>query len=163
MKKIILISLLLVVVLMFNGCFLAPTKMDIVDTAMGNGNFGTLVTALTAAGLVETLRGTGPFTVFAPNDAAFAKIDPTALTALIADVPALTDVLLFHVVSGEYMAVDVMGMTMLTSMEGSDLDITVTGSTVQIENATITSTDIECSNGVIHIIDTVMFPPAPMM
>jgi len=163
MKKNILISLLLVVVLMFSGCFLLPTKSDIVDTAIENGNFTTLVTALTAAGLVETLRGTGPFTVFAPNDAAFAKIDPTALTALIADVPALTDVLLFHVVSGEYMAVDVMGMTMLTSMEGSDLDITVTGSTVQIENATITSTDIECSNGVIHIIDTVMFPPAPIM
>ena len=73
MKKIILISLLLVVVLMFNGCFLAPTKMDIVDTAIGNGNFTTLVTALTAANLVETLRGTGPFTVFAPDDDADRK------------------------------------------------------------------------------------------
>ena len=99
MKKKILISLLLVVALMFSGCFLLPTKSDIVDTAIENGNFGTLVTSLTAAGLVETLKGAGPFTVFAPNDAAFAKIDATVLADLIADVPALTDVLLFHVVS----------------------------------------------------------------
>jgi len=159
MKKKILISLLLVVALMFSGCFLLPTKSDIVDTAIENGNFGTLVTALTAAGLVETLKGAGPFTVFAPNDAAFAKIDATVLADLIADVPALTDVLLFHVVSGKYLAADVVGMTTLTSLEGSDLNITVTGSTVQIENATIILTDIECSNGVIHVIDSVMFPP----
>ena len=163
MKKTILISFLLVVVLMFNGCFLFPSKSDIVDTAIENGNFTTLVTALTAAGLVETLRGAGPFTVFAPNDAAFAKIDPTALANLIADVPALTKVLLFHVVSGEYLAADVVGMTMLTSVEGSTLNITVAGSTVQIENATITLTDIECSNGVIHVIDTVMIPPTVAM
>jgi len=162
MKKKILISLLLVVVLLFSSCFLFPTKSDIVDTAIENGNFTTLVQALTAAGLVETLKGTGPFTVFAPNDAAFAKIDATALADLIADVPALTDVLLFHVVSGKYLAADVVGMTTLTSVEGSDLNITVTGSTVQIENATITSTDIECSNGVIHVIDSVMFPPVVM-
>jgi len=162
MKKKILISLLLVVALMFSGCFLLPTKSDIVDTAIENGNFGTLVTALTAAGLVETLKGAGPFTVFAPNDAAFAKIDATVLADLIADVPALTDVLLFHVVSGKYLAADVVGMTTLTSLEGSDLNITVTGSTVQIENATIILTDIECSNGVIHVIDSVMFPPVVM-
>ena len=162
MKKKILISLLLVVALMFSGCFLLPTKSDIVDTAIENGNFGTLVTALTAAGLVETLKGAGPFTVFAPNDAAFAKIDATVLADFIADVPALTDVLLFHVVSGKYLAADVVGMTTLTSLEGSDLNITVTGSTVQIENATIILTDIECSNGVIHVIDSVMFPPVVM-
>ena len=163
MKKMILISLLLVVVLMFNGCFLFPSKMDIVDTAIENGNFTTLVTALTAANLVETLRGTGPFTVFAPDDDAFAKINTTTLNALLADVPTLSKILTFHVVSGKYLAADVAGMTMLTSVEGSALNITVTGSVVQIESATITLTDIECSNGVIHVIDTVMIPPTVAM
>ena len=163
MKKIILISLLLVVVLMFNGCFLFPTKSDIVDTAIENGNFTTLVTALTAANLVETLRGTGPFTVFAPDDDAFAKIDTTTLNALLADVPTLSKILTFHVVSGKYLSADVVGMTSLTSVEGSILSITVTGSTVEVQNATITLTDIECSNGVIHVIDTVMIPPTVAM
>jgi uncharacterized surface protein with fasciclin (FAS1) repeats len=131
---------------------------NIVDTAVENGNFKTLVKALTAANLVETLKGPGPFTVFAPNDDAFAKVDLTTLSKLIADVPNLTKVLLFHVVSGEHLAADVVGMTQLASVEKSDLTIKVKGSTVQIENATITLTDIECSNGVIHVIDSVMIP-----
>jgi len=156
MKKFVLISLLLVVVLMFNGCFM--TKPDIVETAINDGNFTTLVTALTEAGLVETLQGAGPYTVFAPDDDAFDKIDPTTLAAIIADVPTLTKILLFHVVSGKYLAADVVALTELTSVEGSTLAIVVNGS-VTIDQATITGTDIECSNGVIHVIDTVMIPP----
>jgi len=136
---------------------------NIVDTAIENGNFKTLVKALTAANLVETLKGPGPFTVFAPNDDAFAKVDPTTLSKLIADVPNLTKVLLFHVVSGEHLAADVVGMTQLASVEKSDLTVKVKGSTVQIENATIALTDIECSNGVIHVIDSVMIPPTVVL
>ena len=159
MKKILLLSLILIVAVAFNGCLMPETLPDIVDTAIADGNFTTLVQALTAADLVETLRGEGPFTVFAPDDAAFAKVDATTLTNLIADVPNLTKVLLFHVVSGKLMAADVVAETELTSVEGSPLAIVVAGSTVTIDVATITATDIECSNGVIHVIDTVMIPP----
>jgi len=136
---------------------------DIVDTAVENGNFKTLVKALTAADLVDTLKGPGPFTVFAPNDDAFAKVDSATLGKLIAHVPNLTKVLLFHVASGEHLAADVAGMTQLASVEKSDLAVKVDGSTVQIENATITSTDIKCSNGVIHVIDSVMIPPTVVL
>jgi len=159
MKKILVTVLFLATIVFFNGCSIFQPEMDIVETAIDNGNFTTLVSALTEANLVSTLQGTGPFTVFAPTDAAFAKIDSTTLTDLVADKPNLTKVLTYHVVSGKYLAADVVGMTTLTSVEGSDLTITVTGSTVQIDGATITTTDIECSNGVIHVIDSVMIPP----
>ena len=159
-KKIVFLGLLVGIFLMLSSCAIVEPQLDIVDTAVQNGNFTTLVDALTAADLVDTLRGTGPFTVFAPDDDAFAKIDATTLNNLIANVPDLTKVLTFHVVSGKFLAADVIGLTHLTSLEGSDLTITVAGSTVQIENATITLTDIECSNGVIHVIDSVMIPPS---
>ncbi len=159
MKKGLFIILFMVIAILFSGCSIFEPELDIVDTAIQNGNFTTLVSALTEADLVSTLRGTGPFTVFAPTDAAFAKIDATVLSDLVADKPNLTKVLTFHVVSGEYMAADVVGMTELTSVEGSDLVIDVSGSTVKIDVAEITITDIECSNGVIHVIDTVMIPP----
>ncbi|MFO7891201.1 MAG: fasciclin domain-containing protein [bacterium] len=161
MKRFLLVFVFLVAVLFFSGCaiFQPEPELDIVDTAIQNGNFTTLVGALTEADLVTTLRGSGPFTVFAPTDDAFDKIDPAVLSDLVADVPKLTKVLTFHVVSGEYLAADVVGMTSLTSLEGSDLNINVTGSTVQIDGAVITITDIECSNGVIHVIDSVMIPP----
>jgi uncharacterized surface protein with fasciclin (FAS1) repeats len=161
MKKILVIVLFLAAMVLFNGCaiFQPEPELDIVDTAIQNGSFTTLVTALTEAELVTTLKGTGPFTVFAPTDAAFAKVDSTTLTNLLADKPTLTKVLTYHVVSGKYLAADVVAMSTLTSVEGSDLTITVTGSTVQIDGATITTTDIECSNGVIHVIDSVMIPP----
>jgi uncharacterized surface protein with fasciclin (FAS1) repeats len=161
MKKILVIILFLAAIVFFNGCaiFQPEPELDIVDTAIQNGSFTKLVSALNEAELVTTLKGTGPFTVFAPTDAAFAKIDSTTLTNLIADKPKLTKVLTYHVVSVKYLAADVVGMSTLTSVEGSDLTITVTGSTVQIDGATITTTDIECSNGVIHVIDSVMIPP----
>jgi len=159
MKKILVIVLFIATVVMLNGCAIIQPELDIVDTAIQNGNFTTLVTALTEAELVDTLKSPGPFTVFAPTDAAFDKVDSTTLTNLLADKPNLTKVLKYHVVSGKYLAADVLGMSTLTSVEGSDLAITVSGSTVQIDGATITTTDIECSNGVIHVIDSVMIPP----
>lgn len=161
MKKVLLVFLFLAAIVFFNGCaiFQPEPELDIVDTAIQNGNFTTLVGALTEAELVTTLRGTGPFTVFAPTDDAFAKIDPAVLSDLVADKPNLTKVLTFHVVGGKYLAADVVGMTSLASLEGSDLVIDVSGSTVKIDVAEITITDIECSNGVIHVIDTVMIPP----
>jgi len=164
MKKNLLIILFMGIVILFSGCsiFEPEPEMDIVDTAIQNGNFTTLVSALTEAELVETLRGPGPFTVFAPTDDAFGKIDPAVLADLVADKPNLTKVLTFHVVSGKYLAADVIGMEKLTSLEGSDLVIDVSGSAVKIDVAEIVITDIECSNGVIHVIDTVMIPPTVM-
>ncbi len=157
----LLVFLFLAAIVLFNGCaiFEPEPELDIVDTAIQNGNFTTLVSALTEAELVATLKGPGPFTVFAPTDDAFAKIDSAVLSDLVADKPTLTKVLTFHVVSGKYLAADVVGMTKLTSLEGSDLVIDVSGSAVKIDVAEITITDIECSNGVIHVIDTVMIPP----
>ncbi|MBM3695098.1 MAG: fasciclin domain-containing protein [Actinobacteria bacterium] len=132
--------------------------MDIVDTAVGAGSFGTLVTAVQAAGLVETLKGEGPFTVFAPTDAAFAALPEGALDGLLADIPALTDVLLYHVVPGKVMAADVVGLTSATTAQGSDLAISVEDGKVMINGAMVITADIETSNGVIHVIDAVLLP-----
>lgn len=158
-KKILLLSFSIFVFFVLSTTFGFAQNKSIVETAIEAGSFNTLVKAVQEAGLVDVLSGPGPFTVFAPTDAAFAKIDSTTLTNLVADKPNLTKVLTYHVVSGEYMAADVVSMTSLTSLEGSNLAITVAGSTVQIDGATITTTDIECSNGVIHVIDSVMIPP----
>ncbi|MCB2224329.1 MAG: fasciclin domain-containing protein [Actinobacteria bacterium] len=136
---------------------------DIVDTAVADGRFTTLVAAVQAAGLVDTLKGEGPFTVFAPTDEAFtAALDALGLTAeeLLADTDTLTDVLLYHVVPGKVMAADVAGLNSATTAQGSDLTITVDGDTVMIDGATVIIPDIETSNGVIHVIDTVLLPPA---
>ena len=138
----------------------APTK-DIVATAVAAGTFNTLARALTAAGLIETLKGPGPFTVFAPTDAAFAKLPPATLTALLADKKKLTAVLTYHVVSGKVMAAQVVGMTEATSVQGGKIGIMMMGGKVMLNNsATVTATDIQATNGVIHVIDTVILPPA---
>jgi transforming growth factor-beta-induced protein len=137
-----------------------PAPQTIVDIAVADGRFGTLVAAVTAAGLAETLSGEGPFTVFAPTDDAFAKLPAGTVEALLADIPALTDILLYHVVDGKQMAADVVAKESLTTLQGKDAQITVDGSTVKINDATIVLTDIEASNGVIHVIDTVILPPA---
>jgi uncharacterized surface protein with fasciclin (FAS1) repeats len=138
----------------------APTK-DIVATAVAAGTFNTLARALTAAGLIETLKGPGPFTVFAPTDAAFAKLPPATLTALLADKKKLAAVLTYHVVSGKVMAAQVVGMTEATSVQGGKIAIMVMGGKVMLNNsATVTATDIQATNGVIHVIDTVILPPA---
>ena len=131
---------------------------DIVETAEANGSFSTLVTALTAADLVDTLKGTGPFTVFAPTDAAFNSLPAGLLDSLLANTTALTQVLTYHVVSGELMASDVTNLMSVTTLQGGSLPITTTDGQVKIGIATITQTDIKCSNGVIHVIDTVLVP-----
>jgi len=133
-------------------------QADIVDTAIDAGSFNTLVTAVTAAGLADTLKGQGPFTVFAPTDAAFAKIPPAQLQALLDDKAALTKVLTYHVVAGEVMAADVVKLTTAATVEGQSLTIRA-GESVMVDNATVIKTDIMTSNGVIHVIDTVMLPP----
>ena len=135
-----------------------PEKKDIVDTAVGAGSFNTLVTAVKAAGLVETLKGKGPFTVFAPTDAAFAKLPKATLDGLLADKQALTKVLLYHVVAGNVMAKDVVKLTEAKTVQGSAAKITVKDGGVKVDNANVVKTDIECTNGVIHVIDTVILP-----
>ncbi|MBS1171699.1 MAG: Immunogenic protein precursor [Proteobacteria bacterium] len=129
---------------------------DIVDTAQSAGSFNTLVVALKTAGLVETLKGKGPFTVFAPNDAAFAKIPKEQLDALLADKGKLTKVLTYHVVAGKVMAADVKAGAVKT-VEGSNLTISTTGG-VMVDQAKVIKTDIAASNGVIHVIDSVVMP-----
>ena len=129
---------------------------DIVDTAAGAGNFNTLVTAIQAAGLVSTLKGPGPFTVFAPTDAAFAKIAPADLDALLKDKAALTRVLTYHVLPGRIMAADVRDGNVMTVQGGSVLLATQGG--VTVNDAKVVTADVAADNGVIHAIDTVIMP-----
>ena len=130
---------------------------DIVQTAQDNGNFKTLVVALTEAGLVDTLKGKGPYTVFAPTDAAFAKIPKDQLDALLKDKAKLSKVLTYHVVSGSVMAKDVKPGAVKT-VEGASFMVKTEGGKVMVDNAIVTATDIQTDNGVIHVIDTVILP-----
>ena len=130
---------------------------DIVAIASGNPDFSTLVTAVKAAGLVETLQGEGPFTVFAPTNEAFAKLPEGALEKLLADKKQLTAVLTYHVVAGKVMAADVGKLTEATTVQGGKLPID-TKAGVKIGDATVVKADIEAKNGVIHVIDTVLLP-----
>jgi len=129
---------------------------DIVDTAVAAGSFKTLATALQAAGLIETLKGKGPFTVFAPTDEAFAKIPKDQLDALLKDKAKLTAVLTYHVVPGKVMAADVKAGKVKT-VQGGELTIATAGG-VMVDNAKVVKTDIVADNGVIHVIDTVVLP-----
>lgn len=138
------------------GASFAVQAKDIVDTAVGAGNFKTLATALQAAGLVDTLKGPGPFTVFAPTDEAFAKIPKAQLDALLKDKAKLTAVLTYHVVPGKVLAKDVKAGKVKT-VQGSELTVS-TGSGVKVDNATVTATDVMADNGVIHVIDSVVMP-----
>jgi uncharacterized surface protein with fasciclin (FAS1) repeats len=135
----------------------AGDQKDIVDTAVAAGSFKTLAAALQAAGLVETLKGAGPFTVFAPTDEAFAKIPKADLDALIRDKAKLTQVLTYHVVSGKVMAADVMKLKEARTVEGQMVTID-TSNGVKVNNATVIKVDVMASNGVIHVIDTVLLP-----
>ncbi len=137
----------------------AAAPKDIIETAAAAGTFNTLATALTAAGLVETLKGAGPFTVLAPTDEAFAKIPAKDLEALLADKEALTKVLTYHVIAGNVPASSVTTMTEATSLEGSTIAIKVVDGKVMLNDASeVTATDIAASNGVIHVINTVLMP-----
>jgi uncharacterized surface protein with fasciclin (FAS1) repeats len=153
--ELVMNKILIASVLAFGMTLTAQAK-DIVDTAVAAGTFKTLATALTAAGLIDTLKGKGPFTVFAPTDAAFAKIPKADLEALLKDKAKLTAVLTYHVVPGKVMAADVKAGKVKT-VQGSELTISTTGG-VMVDKAKVTATDIVADNGVIHVIDTVVIP-----
>jgi uncharacterized surface protein with fasciclin (FAS1) repeats len=139
----------------------APSK-DIVDTAVAAGSFKTLAAALEAAGLVETLKGAGPFTVFAPTDAAFAKLPAGTVENLLKpeNKAQLVAVLTYHVVPGKVMAAQAATLSSAKTVNGAALAIQAVGGKVMIDNATVTTADISATNGVIHVIDTVMLPKA---
>ena len=142
------------------GTMMAKEK-DIVDTAVGAGTFTTLAKALGEAGLIDTLKGAGPFTVFAPTDAAFAKVPPAQLEALLKDKAKLKNVLLYHVVAGKVMAADVVKMkdgSKVKTASGREFTLGVKDGKVTVDKANVTQTDIAASNGVIHVIDTVIMP-----
>ena len=156
--------LALALVLSFTMAALVPTVdaepalSDIVDTAVSAGNFTTLVAAVQAAGLVDTLKSDGPFTVFAPTDDAFAKLPAGTVEALLADTETLGKILKYHVVAGKVMAADVVELTSADTVAGMRLNIKVVDGSVMINDAKVVVTDIQCSNGVIHVIDTVIVP-----
>lgn len=137
----------------------APT---IVDVAVGNPDFSTLVTALKAAGLVGTLQGAGPFTVFAPTNAAFAKLPAGTVENLLKpeNKAQLTAILTYHVVPGKVLAADVVKLSSAKTVQGGEVRISTAGGGVKVNDATVTATDIAGSNGVIHVIDTVILPPS---
>lgn len=130
----------------------------IVDIAISAGSFNTLVKAVQAAGLVETLSTGGPFTVFAPTDEAFAKIPAETLQAVLADKEKLTAILTYHVVPGKLMAADVAGRSTLPTVQGQSITVRAEGGSVMVDNATVIQADIEADNGVIHVIDVVILP-----
>lgn len=134
-------------------------KKDIVDVAVEAGSFKTLAAALQAADLVETLKGKGPFTVFAPTDEAFAKLPEGTVEALLKDKAKLTAILTYHVVAGEYPAAKVVESKHLKTVQGSPIHVKVSDQGVMINNAKVVKTDIAASNGIIHVIDTVILPP----
>ena len=136
----------------------AANSADIVATASSAGSFNTLIAAVHAAGLLETLQSDGPFTVFAPTDEAFAKLPEGTVEALIADPEQLRAILLYHVVPGRVMAADVVTLDSATTAQGSEVAFVLADGAVRINNANVTATDIETSNGVIHIIDAVIIP-----
>lgn len=130
---------------------------DIVDTAVSAGSFTTLVAAVQAAGLVDTLKGAGPFTVFAPTDEAFANLAKGTVEALLDDIPMLTKVLTYHVVSGKLLAADVVKLTSAKTVQGSEVKIDASNG-VKINYSNVTTADVAADNGVIHIIDSVLLP-----
>jgi uncharacterized surface protein with fasciclin (FAS1) repeats len=156
--KAITIGLCTLAISMFAAAGHHDMKKDIVDTAVAAGDFNTLVTAVKAAGLVETLKGEGPFTVFAPTDAAFAKVPRDTLNALLADKAALANVLTYHVVAGKVTAADVVKLTSARTVQGQAVSIEVKDGKVYVDGTQVVATDIKASNGVIHVIDAVILP-----
>ena len=135
----------------------AAPAQDIVDIAVANGSFTTLVAAVQAAGLVDTLKGEGPFTVFAPTDAAFAALPAGTVESLLGDIPALTSILTYHVIPGRVMSTDLSEGLMATTVNGQQVTITLANG-ARVDGANIVMADIEASNGVIHVIDAVILP-----
>jgi uncharacterized surface protein with fasciclin (FAS1) repeats/plastocyanin len=183
MKKLLVVLAILFIGILLAGCTTEPAPVvtptptptpiptpvlttpplkSIVDTAVADGRFTTLVTALKAAQLDGTLSGPGPFTVFAPTDDAFKKLPNATVATLLKDPQGqLKQILLYHVVDGKVMAADVVKLTTAKTLQGSNLKINVTGGKVKVNDANVIITDIVTSNGVIHVIDTVLIPPTP--
>lgn len=159
MKKLAVIAAMLLVTAVSFAADKGGSK-DIVDTAVAAGKFNTLAKALQAAGLVDTLKGKGPFTVFAPTDEAFAKLPPGTVEDLLKpeNKEKLTKILTYHVVAGKVPAKDVVKMNSAKTVEGEDLKISAKGGKVHVNNAQVITPDIQASNGVIHVIDTVLLP-----
>ncbi|MGE0254051.1 MAG: fasciclin domain-containing protein [Alphaproteobacteria bacterium] len=145
----------------FGGAVAQAAEKNIVETAVAAGQFKTLAAALTSAGLVDTLKGPGPFTVFAPTDAAFAKLPAGTIDSLLKpeNKAKLVAILTYHVVAGEVPATEVVKLKEVTTVNGKSAAVKVEGATVSINNAKVTTADVAASNGVIHVIDTVILPP----
>ena len=152
------LSLTAVSMLAVGPAFAESHSMSILDTAAAAGNFTTLIAAVEAAGLTETLSGEGPFTMFAPTDEAFAALPAGTVEALLADPAALAAILTYHVVAGKVMSTDLTNGMMAATVNGAEVTITTEGG-VMVNDATVTTADIEASNGVIHVIDKVIMPP----
>ncbi len=148
------------VIHIIDSVIMPPKKKDVVDTAVGAGSFNTLVAAVKAAGLVETLKGDGPFTILAPTDEAFKKIPADVITDLLKpeNKSKLTAILTYHVIPAKAMAADVVKMTSAKTVNGQEVAIKVVDGKVMVDGATVVKTDIGCTNGVIHVIDTVIMP-----
>jgi uncharacterized surface protein with fasciclin (FAS1) repeats len=161
-KRMRKLAVLAAILLMTTVSFAAdrPGSKDIVDTAVSAGKFNTLAKALQATGLVDTLKGKGPFTVFAPTDVAFAKLPPGTLDDLLKpeNKEKLTKILTYHVVAGKVMAKDVMKMQSAKTLNGEDVKISTRGGKVYVNDAQIVQPDVKASNGVIHVVDTVLMP-----
>jgi uncharacterized surface protein with fasciclin (FAS1) repeats len=157
----LVVAALAVVALSFGGMNARAAEKDIVDTAVSAGQFKTLAAALDAAGLVGTLKGDGPFTVFAPTDEAFAKLPDGTVESLLKpeNKDQLVAILTYHVVPGKVQAADVVKLDEAKTVNGKMVDIKVEGDTAMVNDAKVTKTDIIASNGVIHVIDTVIMPP----
>ena len=160
MKQMISTALIALTMAAGAGFQARAAQQDIVDTAVAAGSFKTLAAALKAAGLVETLKGEGPFTVFAPTDAAFAKLPAGTVENLLKpeNRDKLRSILTYHVVAGKVTAADVVKMTSGKTVQGSSVKIASSGGKVTIDNATVAKADVMASNGVIHVIDTVLMP-----
>ncbi|MGL6260464.1 fasciclin domain-containing protein [Vibrio sp. WXL103] len=164
MKSLLATAFGLITALLFSAGVAAHEhgmkKMDIVDTAVANGSFTTLVTAVQAADLVDTLKGEGPFTVFAPTDEAFAALPDGTLEMLLLpeNKDKLVAILTYHVVPGKVMAADVMGIDEATTVQGQAITVTTEGDSVMVDNATVIAADVKAKNGVIHVIDAVILP-----
>ena len=168
MKSAILYALLISIALMVGVCLggsnsmasskTMATEKDIVDTAVAAGDFKTLVSAVQAAGLVDTLKSAGPFTVFAPTDDAFAKVPKDQLESLLANKTQLTAVLTYHVVPGKVMSTDLTNDMKAKTVQGENVTITLADGGVTVNDAKVVQADIGCTNGVIHVIDTVLLP-----
>lgn len=157
-KMLVVVGMLVVLALSLVPAF--AQERTIVDIAVSDGRFDTLAAAVTAAGLVDTLASPGPFTVFAPTDAAFAALGEDTINALLEDTAALTDVLLYHVVAGEVPASAVVGLSSATTVQGAPIRIAVVdGGVVLNGSVNVIITDIQASNGIIHVIDAVLIPP----